>query len=540
MISKKAIEKFVTYRPNQITFFTFLISLVITQGIALRTFIVERDNEFLQVEQEAKHIKNQLESSLNHSVNATKMLAFLVEKDLAEKYFETISRKLLAQSKYIDAVQLVKDKRIIKTYPLKGNEATIGYSIMSDSLHRREAMKAIARKELYFEGPITLKQGGIGIVGRLPIYRQGEFWGFSAVIIRIQTVFNAIGVDSTGSNETYIYQLAKRQATAGEQNHFFADQKDYDKDVFFRAYVPSGDWDVYVRLKEPAYISNATQFSLLGLVFSFLLSLFTWYLAKQPQKLKIHVEEKTKDLDELNKVLEERAQELIASNRELEQFAYVASHDLQEPLRMVTNFLSQLEKKYSAALDEKGRQYIYFAVNGAQRMRAIILDILEFSKVGKYEGKLENIDVNKVIDELCLIQQKVIEEKNATITYADLPKITFYLSPLQQVFQNLIVNALKYSKSNESPRVSIIAKDLGEKWQFSVRDNGIGIAQEYLDKIFVIFQRLHTTEQYSGTGVGLAIVKKIIENFGGAVWVESEVGVGTVFHFTLPKQPYHT
>lgn len=536
MTNRAATRNFFNYRPNQITFFTFLVALLITQGIALRTYIVEKENEFLQVKQEAINIRNQFESSLNHSINATKILAFLVEKDLSEKYFETISRKLLAQNKYIDALQLVKDKEIIKTYPIKGNESTIGYSIMNDSVHKREAMKAIERKELYFEGPIPLKQGGMGIVGRLPIYKEGIFWGFSAVIIRIQTLFSAIGVDDAGSNEAYSYQLVKRDKNPGEDGLLFKNQLDYAQGMHYRVYVSSGDWDVYVKLKNSAYFSNAIQFSLLGLVFSLLLTIFTWHLAMQPQKLKIHVQEKTRDLDELNKVLENRAHELSAINKELEQFAYVASHDLQEPLRMVTNFLSQLEKKYNTVLDEKGKQYIYFAVNGAHRMRGIILDILEFSRVGKYEGTPEKIDLNAMTDELCLIQQKVIEEKQASIHYANLPVITFFLSPIQQVFQNLIVNALKYSKADVAPQIRITATDLGSEWQFAVKDNGIGIAEEYVEKIFIIFQRLHTAEEYSGTGVGLAIVKKIIENFGGHIWVESKIGVGSTFYFTLPKK----
>lgn len=241
-------------------------------------------------------------------------------------------------------------------------------------------------------------------------------------------------------------------------------------------------------------------------------------------------------LKQFNEQLENQARELAISNQELEQFAYVASHDLQEPLRMVTSFLTQLEKKYDSVLDEKGKQYIHFAVDGARRMRTIILDILEFSRVGKYDEKAEVVDLKSVVEEVCLLQQKTIEEKKAVIEYKDLPELLSFRAPLQQVFQNLIGNALKYSDAAVPPHVEIKAVEEKNHWQFSVKDNGIGIADEYLDKIFIIFQRLHTNESFSGTGMGLAIVKKIIENLGGTIWVQSEVGTGSIFYFTIPKK----
>lgn len=521
-------------RPNRTVWAVFILSLLITQGIAYRIFTVEKENEFLQVKQEAGHIKNQLESTLNQSTNASRILAFIIERNLIDTYFETVSEELISQNKLVDALQLVKDDTIIKTYPLKGNEVVIGYSVLKDSSHRKEAMKALKRRELYFEGPIKLKQGGIGIVGRLPVYRDKEFWGFSAVIIRKETLLKAIGIDSTGMNDTYIYQLVKSEGEKENLNLMFQDLKDYKSGVFYKEHLNVGDWEVFVKLKDPHYLDRALQFSLLGLLFSFLFTLFMWHLSVQPQKLKLLVDEKTKALDRLNRILEGRAQELIASNKELEQFAYIASHDLQEPLRMVSTFLTQIERKYSHVLDEKGKQYIYFAVEGAKRMRSIILDVLEFSRVGKYIEKPEVIDLNALLDEVCLAQQKTIKEKQAVVQYGILPEIVSYRSPMLQVFQNLIGNALKYCEEGVKPVVQVSVVKHNDEWLFAVKDNGIGISKEYADKIFVIFQRLHSKDQYSGSGMGLAIVKKIIDNLGGTVWLESEVGVGSTFYFTLP------
>ncbi|OGS62513.1 MAG: hypothetical protein A2X07_10010 [Flavobacteria bacterium GWF1_32_7] len=238
----------------------------------------------------------------------------------------------------------------------------------------------------------------------------------------------------------------------------------------------------------------------------------------------------------LNKKLEKQAKALLNSNQELEQFAYIASHDMQEPLRMVTSFLTHLEKKYSDVLDDKGKQYIYFAVDGANRMRNIILDILEYSRIGKVTEQNEQIELNKLVDEVCKMNTQKIVETNATITYDKLPTITAYKTPITQIFHNLIGNALKYQKTNESAKIKIEAIEEEKNWHFKIEDNGIGIDKEFHNKIFVIFQRLHTKQEFGGSGMGLAIVKKIIENLNGTIWVESEPDKGTTFHFTLPKK----
>ncbi|TDN85874.1 PAS domain S-box-containing protein [Salegentibacter sp. 24] len=240
-------------------------------------------------------------------------------------------------------------------------------------------------------------------------------------------------------------------------------------------------------------------------------------------------------LTKLNEDLKKRAKELVISNAELEQFAYVASHDLQEPLRMVTSFLTQLEKKYAEVLDEKALLYIDFAVDGAKRMRQIILDLLEFSRVGRTEDKLEELALNEILEEIKHLYRKRIEERNVRIISGNLPVIKAPKSPIRQVFQNLISNAIKYSKEDVHPEIAIEFKEIQDFWEFSIKDNGIGIAEEYFDRIFVIFQRLHRREEYSGTGMGLAVTKKIIENLGGKIWLESLEGEGSTFHFTISK-----
>jgi PAS domain S-box-containing protein len=232
--------------------------------------------------------------------------------------------------------------------------------------------------------------------------------------------------------------------------------------------------------------------------------------------------------------LSDALQSVKKINDELEQFAYVASHDLQEPLRMVTSFLTQLEKKYSEQLDERGKEYIHYAVDGAKRMRQIILDLLEYSRIGKVNEPLKEISISDVVEEVKLLHQNQIEELKANIAYTSLPVIKAHRTPIRQLFQNLISNGLKYHQQGNAPEVNIACISKEDEWVFCISDNGIGIEPMYFEKIFSIFQRLHNREEYSGTGIGLAITKKIVEHMGGKIWVESTPGEGSRFYFSLP------
>jgi PAS domain S-box-containing protein len=240
-------------------------------------------------------------------------------------------------------------------------------------------------------------------------------------------------------------------------------------------------------------------------------------------------------LKELNIRLKKREVELIAYNEELEQFNYIVSHDLQEPLRMITGFLTRLENKYKEQLDEKAQQYIWFAKDGAQRMRNIIDDLLEYTRVGKQGYQLERIDTEELLRSVIRLNSTLIKDNNARIQWDSLPVIIAARTPMQQVFSNLINNAVKYSRPGVTPEIIISAKDEKNHWEFSFSDNGIGIDPDAFQRVFVLFQRLHSREDYAGTGIGLAICKKVIEGHGGKIWVESVTGKGSVFYFTISK-----
>jgi light-regulated signal transduction histidine kinase (bacteriophytochrome) len=232
--------------------------------------------------------------------------------------------------------------------------------------------------------------------------------------------------------------------------------------------------------------------------------------------------------------LERHAERLARSNAELERFAFVASHDLQEPLRMVASFTQLLAKRYSGRLDETADRYIDFAVDGAKRMQQLIIDLLTYSRLNSRELDLQRIECEAVVQTALQNLSEAIDASGAAITQDPLPVLTADAAQLGQLFQNLIGNAIKF-RGNAPLRIHIAATGDGPDWRFSVQDNGIGIDPGHTGRIFQVFQRLHTREQYPGTGIGLAVCQKVAERHGGKIWVESEPGVGSTFHFTIPK-----
>jgi signal transduction histidine kinase len=233
--------------------------------------------------------------------------------------------------------------------------------------------------------------------------------------------------------------------------------------------------------------------------------------------------------------IQAKALALERSNAELEQFAYVASHDLQEPLRKVTSFCQMLERRYGGQLDERGEQYIAFAVDGAKRMQALINDLLAFSRVGHIERPRELVDVGELVTQTTSALGLAVEEAGATVEVdGPLPEVYAERTLLGLVLQNLIANAIKF-RADEPPHVRVSARRAGDYWDFAVADNGIGVDPQYADRIFIIFQRLHPREAYEGTGIGLAMCRKVIEHHGGHIWLApSENGNGSTFRFTLP------
>jgi signal transduction histidine kinase len=260
-----------------------------------------------------------------------------------------------------------------------------------------------------------------------------------------------------------------------------------------------------------------------------------WFMVLHVRREETKLRRTNAALARARKVLEKTVADLERSNRELEQFAYVASHDLQEPLRMVGSFTQLLAQRYGDRLDNDGHEFITYAVEGAHRMQALIQSLLAYSRVGNHAPQFTHTDCGAVFDAVLADHGTAIEGSRATITAVPLPRLSADAKLLGLLFQHLILNAIKF-RGDQPLAIHVSAeKQMGE-WHFMVRDNGIGIEPQYADRIFTLFQRLNPRENYSGTGIGLAICKKIVHHHGGRIWVESQPGDGATFHFTLPAE----
>ncbi|MFQ5916548.1 MAG: ATP-binding protein [Candidatus Binatia bacterium] len=303
--------------------------------------------------------------------------------------------------------------------------------------------------------------------------------------------------------------------------------------VYFGIGLPTPELIV----EEPSPLSGAVL--VVGLLMAFLLAMAVhfaqtaWNYARQAKSANEELANQIIERTRAEEVLANQAAELERSNDELRQFAYVASHDLQEPLRMVASYTQLLAKRYKGKLDTDADEFIGFTLGGVTRMEQLIKDLLTYSRVGRGDKGPEPTDCSAILGQVLDNLRMVIEESGAAVTHDPLPPVMANATQLRQLFQNLISNALKF-RGDEPPLIHVSSKRNGKQWIFSVQDNGIGIEPQYAERIFTIFQQLHNQADYPGTGIGLAICKKIVERHGGRIWVKSEAGKGSTFYFTMP------
>lgn len=275
---------------------------------------------------------------------------------------------------------------------------------------------------------------------------------------------------------------------------------------------------------------------IIGSFFIIFLQIFLLMMTARTELIKRLVNEKTLEIQKAKDDLEQAVEKLTHSNTELERFAYIASHDLQEPLRMVVNFTSLLKKEYKEKLDQQALKYIRFSTQSANRMQNLINDLLEYSRLGQEAERFVNVDCVKIIQNVIHSLSESIQRHNAKITYDPLPVVHGNPIRITRLFQNLIGNSIKYTHTDVAPRIHIGVQEKTSEWLFSVKDNGIGMKKEYLEKIFIPFKRLHPQSKYTGTGIGLSICKKITESLNGRIWASSKSNVGSTFYFTIPKK----
>lgn len=252
-------------------------------------------------------------------------------------------------------------------------------------------------------------------------------------------------------------------------------------------------------------------------------------------ELEERVKLRTLELETANRELRNKSEELVRSNFELEQFAYIASHDLQEPLRTISNFVGLFKKQIvENKFDKSVPQYLNYILGATERMQALITDLLSYSRIG-HQKNIQEVDCNEVMQEIIKDFDALIKTSNAKIYVDKLPVIKGHFSEMKSLFQNLLSNAIKFRNKNVEPVISITVQERNKDWLFAVKDNGIGISEAYHDKLFKIFQRLHSQKEFPGTGIGLAQCKKIVELHGGNIWVESTLNIGSTFYFNIPK-----
>ena len=330
----------------------------------------------------------------------------------------------------------------------------------------------------------------------------------------------------------------KRAAEGPERNGFVEELREQDGNPIVTGFARTGGyrdfsgfgWTVLVQLdRAHAYAPINKLVWMVGLIGLLVLAPLTGFGIFASRKLA----RERQDLLQARQELEKSITELARSNSDLQQFAYVASHDLQEPLRMVASYTQLLAKRYKGKLDNDADEFIAFAVNGANRMQALIQDLLAFSRVDTQGQHFEATSVETLLGYAVDNLKGGIEESGAVVTHDPLPTVMADERQLLHLLQNLLSNAIKF-RGQDPPLVHISADKRDNQWQFAVRDNGIGIDPQYAERIFVIFQRLHTNAEYPGTGIGLSLCKKIVERHGGGIWMESQLGQGATFYFTLP------
>lgn len=429
--------------------------------------------------------------------------------------------------------------------PLEGNEKAVGLDIAHEKNRFTAAKHARDTGTAQVTGPIVLVQDEKktpGFLFYVPFYsvgtytsvdaRRAHFIGLVYAPFVIQKLME--GVLSKHKRQVGVRLMDGSDVLYDE---LLALDDDFDSDPLFKKHVEvhlygrNWQFDIWTtRSFRKAVSDNQPTIILLGgITIDCLLLVLFLLISRANRKALVYA-------DGMNKALQLEKARLENSNKELEQFAYVASHDLQEPLRMVSSYLQLLKRRYEGQLDEKADQFITYAVDGAVRMKGLINDLLSFSRVGTKGRPFDVVDCQDVLRQVMETFKITIEESQAEVTCDKLPALKADATQLGQLFQNLIGNALKFR--GEAPvKIHVGVEESDDAWIFCVKDNGIGIGKEYVERIFVIFQRLHTKDEYPGTGIGLAVSKKIVERHGGRIWLESELNKGTTFYFSLLKEP---
>ncbi len=481
-------------------------------------------------------IRAKLENALTGPLLRTRgLVAYIVAHgDISQQHFDTVARVLLDGHSNVINMVASRGMVISMSYPLAGNESVIGVTYPSVPAQYAQVLKAIETRAPVLQGPVPLIQGGTGLIFRNPVFLDGAdgapgpFFGMVNIILDIPKVFADAGLDDPALPFDIAIRGRDGLGAAGDLISGDAavfDQRPAEVDVQFPhgtwrlAAVPKGGWDAVSSDLTPMRIMSSALFLLMA---------FTAFGTAR------HVTRRA----EAERALRVKTEELERSNADMERFAYAASHDLQTPLRSVVSYAQLLERRYRGRLDADADEYIGFLVEGARRMSVLVHDLQNYVRVSRFHEPLRPVAAGRALGRALEGLRADITATNADIQVVALPTVLADEAQLVTLFQNLIANALRYRSPDRPPVVRISARSMGSGvWTLSVGDNGIGIAPEFFDRIFDLFQRLHGAADSIGSGVGLAVCRRIVTRFGGTIWVESTPGAGATFHFTVSQAP---
>jgi signal transduction histidine kinase len=518
----------------------WLLALVFTllAGVALWTFaeterqrweVAQRNGILVQLDT----IRSRLEGALTAPLLRTRGMAaqIIAHGDISQAEFDTIAEYLLRGYRHVRNIVVSRGMIIAMSYPLAGNESVIGVNYAHVPGQYKMVLKAIETHAPVLQGPVPLIQGGTGLIARFPVFLRnpdgsdGRFFGMVNIILDIPAILDDAGLNRDDLPIAVAVRTrddvgAASEKVFGDQAVFGQEPVTVDVSLPLGAWqlgaVPRGGWSEAERQLDTARM-------MIGAIFV-LVALAAFGIAH-------YVTERARRVA----VLRRRTEELQRSNADLERFAYVASHDLQTPLRNVASYAQLLERRYGRQLDADADQFISFIVDGCKRMSQMVVDLLNYAKVNSDAFPASAVAGSAAMAEVLTYLAPEIERTRAEVVVDPLPTVMASASQLVSLLQNLVSNALKYRHPERTPMVAVRASRADEgMWRFSVSDNGIGIEEQYFDQIFNFFERLHPQHVYEGTGVGLAICRRIVRRFGGDIWVESVPGQGSSFYFTLP------
>jgi len=449
------------------------------------------------------------------------------------RYFDDFAAGLIKNTSGIRALILAPNGTQTFVHPLQGNEKIVGRNIFANV--RPEQLEALQRTvespHMVLNGPYQLLQGGLGLVARQSIYRDNEFWGLATIIIDMPAVLTEAGLEVQGESTKFALRKSTGDVFYGAQELFQAEP------VVLPVILPDGQWQLAAgpqhswqeSVKPQMKVVRSLGYFILVLLLGLVYSMFIWQ-----EQLKHIVLVRTAELKEKSVELKQVVARLQDSNLELEQFAYVASHDLKAPLRAVANLSQWVEDDLTDKnISEETKENLALMRSRTRRMENLINGILQYSKIGRGNIEVVAVDVDEVIKEI--IEDLALPKDMAIIVGAGMPIVHTNPTMLRQVFANLIENAIKYRDKNKKAHISITVVELDPFYEFTVKDNGIGIAPQFHEKVFGMFQILESRDKNESTGMGLTIVKKIIKYQGGSIHLDSQEGEGASFTFTWPK-----